>query len=151
MARIRGWIPTKIYRRIHTLVPIACVDAIVIHKGKFLMGKRMNKPARGKWWFPGGRIFKGETLRHAVLRIVKGETGLRARIVKCLGADEQFFKDGHFGTPIHTITVVFLTTAKSLPTHLTLESQHERFHWFSKIQKSWHPYVKRSLRLAGFK
>lgn len=57
-------------------MPVTCVDLIVIHKNKFLLGKRMNKPLKNNWCFPEGRILKDESFDQAIYRKAKEETGL---------------------------------------------------------------------------
>ena len=144
------FLPKKIYKVIHTHSPIACVDIVVKYGNKFLLGKRKNKPVQNKWWFPGGRILKGETFKRAVIRKVKEETGLSVKIIRYLGIDETIFPDGPFGKPSHTINIVFLVTPIGSNHKITRDSQHDEFQWFSQINKKWHPYLKKFLELAGF-
>ena len=41
--------------------PLISIDLIVENKkGQILLGKRVNEPALGYWFVPGGRIFKDE-------------------------------------------------------------------------------------------
>ena len=52
------------------------VGAVVIKDGKVLLIKRGKEPLRGRWLVPGGTVELGETLREAVVREVREETGL---------------------------------------------------------------------------
>lgn len=144
-------IPIEIYKKIHQLMPITCVDVVIKHNNKFLLGLRINKPEKGAWWLPGGRVLKGETLEHAVTRKTKEETGLNINIIKCLGTESAMFPDGPFGHPTHTIGTTFLVKPISSIEKIKKDSQTEQFQWFEKIDKTWHPYVKKFLHLAGFK
>jgi len=65
------FIPEPLYKKIIEVMPIPCVDAIIVHKGKFLLGQRINKPLRDEWCFVGGRVRKGELLKDAVHRHVQ--------------------------------------------------------------------------------
>jgi colanic acid biosynthesis protein WcaH len=148
---IKSNIPTSLYKKIHSLLPIACVDIIIVNKkNEFFLVKRKNKPALGKWWFPGGRIYKNETLKEAVKRKVLEETGLKVKIVKCLGAEETFFPDGPFSDSTHTINTIFLTSTDTADMKIKLDSQSDDGRWFSKISKHWHPYVKKFLKNCGY-
>ena len=132
-------------------MPIACVDIVIIFDKKFLLAKRKNKPARGQWWMPGGRVLKNETMENASTRKAREETGLSVKIIKRLGVDETIFPDGPFGSPTHTINAVFLSEPLSPVNGVKLDEQADEFKWFSKIENNWHPHVKKFLRLAGFK
>jgi ADP-ribose pyrophosphatase YjhB (NUDIX family) len=49
--------------------------------------RRNNQPAKGEWWFSGGRIRKRESLEEALRREVKEETGLEVssyKIINCV-------------------------------------------------------------------
>lgn len=131
-------------------MPIACVDAIVVRNGSFLLVKRTNKPAQGAWWFPGGRVLKGEFLVDAVKRKVKEEIGLDVMIKQNLGCKETLFPDGPFGEPTHTINIVYLCSPLDSSKEIELDAQSEVFEWFTNIDHDWDPYVKEFLLSAGF-
>ncbi len=153
MRSIRRRIPTKLYRSIHRVLPIVCVDLVVSdpQRKNFLLVKRKNQPERGKWYLLGGRIFKNERLASAARRKLKGEIGLRGKIVTQLGIHEYFSKTGYFpGTNSHTIIVVFLAVVRPHANSVKLDSQSSDLRWFRRIDPGWHPYVKKFLKCAGF-
>jgi len=58
------------------LAPLVGVGGVVVHEDRVLLVQRGTEPLRGRWTIPGGLIDVGETLREAVIREVKEETGL---------------------------------------------------------------------------
>jgi hypothetical protein len=57
--------------------PLVSIDLIVRdHDGRILVGRRVNQPAKGTWFVPGGSIRKGETLARALARISDAELGV---------------------------------------------------------------------------
>jgi 8-oxo-dGTP diphosphatase len=52
---------------------------------KILLIKRNTRPFVGYWALPGGRMDPGETIEQTVIREVKEETGLDAKIVSVVG------------------------------------------------------------------
>lgn len=144
-------IPTPIYRKILEVMPIPCVDVAVVCGKKFLLGKRVNRPAKDTWWFVGGRVAKGERLGEAVRRHVKAETGIsRMKINGLLTVEETMFEDSAQGPASHTINSVFLVEVPSLSFSLG-DGDNSNLEWFSKIDRRWPVAVKRPLRLAGFR
>jgi len=144
-------IEEKLYKKILRAIPIPCVDAVVVRRGKFLLGKRANRPAKGEWWFVGGRVLKGETLLRAVARHVRIETGIaNIKIKRILTARETIFRNSEQGPSSHTVNIVYLAEAPSLRV-FRANKESSAFGWFSEIDKKWRPYVKDALRLAGFK
>jgi len=143
-------IPQKLYKKIQELIPIACVDIIIKKGEKFLLVKRKNKPAKGQWFFVGGRIMKGELLEEAALRKVKEETGLDIILKKIIGVDQTIFKKGPFDNGVHTINIVFLAEVKGKD-EVNLDSQSVDYKWFRQIDNNWHPYIRKFLKLTGFK
>lgn len=140
-------IKKKLYKKIQEVLPICCVDIVILNKNKeFLLLKRVNEPAKGKWWIPGGRILKGEKLEKAVLRKAKEETGLSVTIKKMLGVKETIFKEGYFGNSAHTINIIFLAEAKT--NKVKMDFQNSQYKWFSKIDKNFNPYLKKFLTLG---
>ena len=134
-------------------MPVACVDCVVKNGNKFLLEYRVNKPAQHKWWLPGGRILKGESLTKAVYRKLKDETGLNEKdvgSVSFLTVKDVFYPTSEFDSSMHNINLIYKIRVKS-PNNLRSDSQHSSLKWFSSIDKKWPSYVKFGLKLAGFK
>lgn len=147
-----GWISDELYKKILEVMPIPCVDVVVVSRGEFLLGKRKNKPARGMWWFIGGRIMKGESLERAALRHVKIETGISgAVIIKSLGTRGTMFRNSAQGPASHTINTIFLARVLYQKIVTSADSENSKLEWFSKIDKRWPTYVREVLAQAGFK
>jgi len=56
--------------------PIIAVGGIIVHDNRILLIQRGHAPNQGLWTVPGGRVEWGETVREAVVREVREETGL---------------------------------------------------------------------------
>ncbi len=139
----------RVYKKVVASLPIATVDAVLVWRGSFLLCKRKNKPAQGEWWIPGGRILKGESQQQALERKLREETGLSIASSKFIGAFDALFPESAWGVPAHCITLLYVVRPKRVG-ELRLDSQHGEFHWFKKIDSSWHPYLKQQLSAAGF-
>ena len=61
-----AYLAGDLFKTIIDNTPLVSVDLIVKHKGKVLLGKRVNKPAQGYWFTLGGRIFKNESIQSAI-------------------------------------------------------------------------------------
>jgi 8-oxo-dGTP pyrophosphatase MutT (NUDIX family) len=68
-----------LYNRILRTVPITCIDVAIVANGAVLLVKRKDAPARGKWWVPGGRVYKGEMMKDAAIRKCREEVGIECR------------------------------------------------------------------------
>ncbi len=148
---VKKKIPEKIYRKIRRSMPLVCVDVVITDGKSFLLAKRTNEPEKNKWWIPGGRLLKNELLKEAAGRLLKQETGLKGKIDELLGFDEIFHSPGYFpGTTAHNVAFIFKANV-SRNGKLKLDKQNSDAKWFSKINSSWHPYVKKFLREAGLK
>lgn len=126
-------IPSALYKQITDTMPIASIEAIIIKDSAILYLKRKNKPARGEWWFPGGRIRKGETFTDALYREVKEETGLDVDIIKFVGVYNRIF------VARHDITIVFL--CRCCTEGVTLNKEHSEYKFFETPPKGIHPYL----------
>jgi mutator protein MutT len=99
-------------------MPEATVTAIIVTPdlSKFLITRRKTGLYQGIWCLPGGHIDRDETMRDAVIREVKEETGL--------DFDPQLFSCFDEIIPehdIHTITIVFDGSTNGTITHQTDE------------------------------
>ena len=86
------WIPDEVWSDIVEHVPIPSVDLLVLTDEGLLLAKRQNKPAKGEWFVPGGRIQKGESLEEAVHRVAREELGVGVVIEEELGAYDHRYE-----------------------------------------------------------
>ncbi len=62
------------------------VGAVVFRGEEVLLVRRGKEPFKGQWSIPGGGLEHGERLTDAVIREVREETGVEAKIVGLLDA-----------------------------------------------------------------
>ncbi len=115
--------------------PLVAIDLIIRGEGGYLLGMRNNQPAKGNWFVPGGRIFKNETISHAIKRISIKEIGVEINIkdVGFYGVFEHFYDNSFVSSKVSTHYVVL---AYSLSLELDEEmlplSQHNKYRYFDK-------------------
>lgn len=138
-------IPDELYRQILPVMPIPCVDLLVVDtKGKILLVKRRNEPAKGLWWVPGGRVQFGELRAAAALRKLREECGLHSgsRPPLELSTEDLILPNGQGGSSHVIATVYRIDVAAGQP--VVLDAQSEAADW--RTAKQWaamdiHPYV----------
>ena len=135
-------IPSPIHRQITALMPIPSVEAMIVKDNSLLFLKRKNNPARGQWWFPGGRMWKGETFKETLYREVKEETGLAVDVIKFVGVYSRIFPDRH------DITIVFLCRCTD---KVSLNEEHSEYRFFRNIPRGIHPYLRETIEDSGWK
>lgn len=67
-------IPDRVWETIVRNVPIVSVDLVVRSPDGVILTKRMNEPAKGEWFVPGGRVHKHERLTDAVHRVASEDS-----------------------------------------------------------------------------
>jgi mutator protein MutT len=93
--------------------PICAVGAIVLEKGEVLLVRRNREPALGQWSLPGGRVEWGETLREAIAREVREETGVDIEVEGLAGIAERILPDDAGKTEFHYVILDFWARPKS--------------------------------------
>jgi 8-oxo-dGTP diphosphatase len=96
-----------------TDIPICAVGAIVLEKGEVLLVRRNHAPALGQWSLPGGRVEWGETLREAIAREVREETGIDIEVEGLAGIAERILPDDEGKTEYHYVILDFWARPKS--------------------------------------
>jgi ADP-ribose pyrophosphatase YjhB (NUDIX family) len=114
-----NFIPQTLYDQIVRSLPIVSVEAVIVKDHALLFLKRNNEPVKGEWWFPGGRIHKGESLEQTLLREIKQETGLEI-------IPER-----------HDITIVYLCKCKE--GKIELNNEHSAYAFFKTLPEDLHP------------
>lgn len=119
--------------------PLVSIDLIIRDaNGKILLGLRTNEPAQGKWFVPGGRIQKNESLDEAFQRISLAELGEKfdrsdARFIGVYEHkyDTNFLGRNYIGT--HYVVLAYeIFPLKSLKIEAIPTAQHSKFDWFSQ-------------------
>ena len=96
-----------------TDIPNCAVGAIVLEKGEVLLVRRNRAPALGQWSLPGGRVEWGETLREAVAREVREETGIDIEVEGLAGIAERILPDDEGKIEYHYVILDFWARPKS--------------------------------------
>jgi colanic acid biosynthesis protein WcaH len=143
-------IPQDIYAQIVHLLPIPCVDLLVEdEKGRVLMIKRANEPAKGQWWFPGGRVHFLETREQAAVRKLKEECGLEALQVKEMGTYDVILNMPDDANPSHGITTLFHIKVRKQG-DVILDAQSLDSDWRTPVEwisKRLHIFIRQSISI----
>lgn len=152
-----GLLPLAQFQQAVAALPLVSVDWVLTNPaGELLVGQRLNAPARGTWFTPGGRVRKGEALAVAQQRVALEELGLplahsaawlaRARL---MGAWDHFFSDAAFSANAPTQYVnlphwVALSEAEVAQLRLPVGEQHGHWQWMplDHAAEAVHEYVK---------
>ena len=147
------WLPDETFKSIIQHTPLISIDLIVRNEqGHVLLGKRVNAPAKGYWFVPGGRVRKNETLDDAFVRLVREELGIESGVTradaKFLGVFEHFYDDNVFDDEVSTHYIVLAYELKiedKICIHID-ELQHENCKVFDEniilIKDLVHPFTK---------
>lgn len=122
----------KTFTTVLESTPLVSIDLLVEDcSGKFLLGKRLNRPAKGFWFVPGGRILKNETLKSAFERLTFVELGKRFDITQAAlqGPYDHIYEDSVFGdTPsTHYVAIAYRLKVEGIR-DLPCE-QHAGYEW----------------------
>ena len=119
--------------------PLVSIDIIIKdHEQNILLGLRVNQPAKGTYFVPGGVIRKDETIRAAFSRILDAEVGLNRSIeeAKFLGVFEHLYETNRFeesGYGTHYVVLAYELKLKQRPS-IELDTQHSNVRWMSESE-----------------
>jgi colanic acid biosynthesis protein WcaH len=132
------YIPSDLYDQITKCMPIVSVEAVIVMDESLLFLKRNNQPAKGEWWFPGGRIRKGESLEEALRREVKEETGLDVSSYRHINVYSRVFPERH------DVVAVYLCKCKK--GKVKLNNEHSEYALFRILPSGFHKYLVETIR-----
>ena len=127
-------LPLETFKTIVASTPLISIDLIVRNtQGEILLGKRTNRPAKGYWFVPGGRVLKDETLESAMIRLTKTELNLDSNQTTFKGVYQHFYDDNfsedNFTT--HYVVLAYEMVVDDKLLSLPVE-QHSEYHWFTE-------------------
>ena len=139
-----AYIPEETFAACLEHVPQPCVDLVVEYDGGVLLVRRRNEPARGEWFWPGGRLYKGERLDDAALRVAQEELGFDVIVREQLGVSEHFWETTSVAglDSRHTVPVVYRVEPTPADQQITLDSQHDEYRVLRGPDASLHEYVR---------
>jgi len=121
-----------------TNTPLVAIDLILRDaEGRIFLGRRRNEPASGKWFVPGGRILKNETIEQAFARICRSELGqsLPFEQARLHGAYTHQYAETVVRVPAVTTHYVVLAYALNIDApQLQAHAQHVETMWATPSQ-----------------
>ncbi len=88
--------------------PLVGVGAVIVQNHRVLLICRGQAPLLGEWSLPGGVLECGETLREAVVREAREETGLAVETDEMLGVYERVIRGDEGRVRYHYVLIDFL-------------------------------------------
>lgn len=135
-------------------LPLVSLDWVLTNpRGELLLGQRLNAPARGWWFTPGGRIRKNEALAQALQRVAHDELGLAAARAgpllaraQLMGAWDHFYPDSAFSPSASTHYVnlphwLALSWDEVARLALPVGEQHSAWQWLPLAEIAQYPLV----------
>jgi colanic acid biosynthesis protein WcaH len=126
--------------------PLISIDILLKKDNKFLLGRRVNKPAQGYFFSTGGRIKKNEAIDNARVRIAKNELNIELKYTpKFIGMFEHFYDDSMYeNISTHYVNLAYEYEVEEVPDLPT--TQHNEYQWFTIGEllknKQVHKHVK---------
>ena len=121
-------------------------------RGEVFLGLRVNRPAYGFWFVPGGRIRKNESLDSAFRRITQDELGrpFERATARLLGVYEHFYEDSvfanaGFGPDTHYVVLSYCLELDDSTLQPPAE-QHQQYRWWPQDELRFSSRVHENTR-----
>ena len=141
-----SFINDSVFKGIIEHTPLISLDLVVKNRERVLLGKRVNKPAKGYWFAIGGRILKNEKISDTITRIAREELGtVLSSAPRFIGVFEHLYGDSIYeGVSTHYVNLVYAVEIDDLPA--LPDDQHDVYRWFSVDEllesEDVHKYIK---------
>lgn len=138
------------FKQVVQHAPLFAIDLVVLNeRNDVLVGERVNAPAKGAWFVPGGRVYKNESLEEAFKRISLNEIGIEIERKQAgfLGLFDHFYEESFFSQDVST-HYINATHVVHVSTGLLVlpKEQHETYHWLPidnmQLNNAVHKYSK---------
>lgn len=146
-------IPDESFAAFLDAMPQVSVEIVLEHDGSVLLVRRTNEPAKDEWFWPGTRLYKGETFERAVRRLAREELGIEVEICSRVGVYNHFWETANLPEveTTHTVNVVYhvrptdASDGGDSVDGLVLDDQHDEYRFVDRIEPELQEYVKRYL------
>lgn len=148
------WLNSEVFRTVVDSTPLISIDLVVQNDlGECLLGQRLNRPAQGFWFVPGGRVMKNETLDAAFDRLTLEELGkasLRSD-ARLMGVYEHFYSDSVFassgeGPDTHYVVLAYQIVLNEDEVLQPPVTQHGAYRWWTLSDMQSSEYVHSNSR-----
>jgi mutator protein MutT len=112
--------------------PLVGVGAVIVQNDQVLLIRRGTAPLLGEWSLPGGVLECGETLREAVVREAREETGLTVEPGEMLGVYERVIRSDDGRVRYHFVLIDYLCRPVSGDLQAATDAADVR--WFTPDQ-----------------
>lgn len=134
------------FKTVINSAPLISIDILIKKGNKILLGKRINKPAKGYFFSIGGRIKKNETIDSATARLALNELNINLNFPpRFIGVFEHFYDDSLY----ENVSTHYVNIAYEYEIRETLDlpsEQHSEYRWFTIDEllesKQVHKYTK---------
>ena len=114
---------------------VVCVDGVYVKDGRLLLLKRAVEPFKGCWHMVGGHVEENESLKKAVKREFKEETGLDVTVGGII--------DGRIEETFDRVKIIVAFEVISAEGEISLNSENEAYGWFDEVPcNSVYDYMK---------
>lgn len=119
------------FKTIVDSAPLVSIDILLKKDDRFLLGKRVNRPARGYYFSTGGRIRKNESIDNAMARIAQDELNIKLTSKpELIGIFEHFYSDSIYeNISTHYVDIAYRYEVEKTP-DLPID-QHSGYKWFT--------------------
>lgn len=141
-------LPDSTYRQFLGSMPQVCVEVVLETDRGILLANRRNHPQ--VWFWPGGRLYKGESLDAAAGRVAREELGIEISLRERLGVYEHYWAPAREDEPSrHTVNIPYQAVPADPPAEIDLDDQHSGHRFVTDVEPWMHEYVSRYLRDGG--
>ena len=139
------YVPEELFAAFTARMPEVCVEVVLDAPEGVLLARRTNEPAKGEWFWPGGRLYKGEKLEPAARRIAREELGIDVTVEERLGVYAHFWERSAVSgnASRHTVNVAFRATPVDPGFEIELDTQHDDDRFLAGPEADLHEYVER--------
>ena len=140
------WLAAQEFADVVRLTPLVSMDLLVRGPdNRVLVGRRVNEPAKSRFFLVGGRITKNESRAAAFRRLTREELGTELAIeqARFLGVYDHFYPTNRFeqkGFGTHYVVlgyeVQFFAEPEALP-----KDQHGEYVWMTESELLQSPEV----------